>query len=106
MPRLCHILHSSSVLLEVSRSLFAPSLFFDVFGFDLHGLRSRQLFQSLRLQPSLVRVHLVLDLLDAGPVVIECVEQACADLTVDILRVQPGHWQAEIVSEETILQSE
>ena len=106
MPRLCHLLHSGPVLLEVSRSLFALALFLDVFGFDLHGLRSRQLFQSLRLQPSLVRVHLVLDLLDAGPVVIECVKQACANLTVDVLRVQPGHWQAVVVPKEAILQSE
>ena len=74
-------------------------------GDDDRCRRARYLFQLLWLQPALRHHQLLLDLLDAYSVVIECVHEACPDLAVVGLLIE-ARLGAMVVPEEAVLQGE
>ena len=67
--------------------------------------RAGDLFQLLWLQPTFRHLQLFLDLLDAHPVVVECMNEARTDLAVVDLLVEP-RLGAMIVAEEAVLERE
>ena len=86
-PRFPLRLHTSVVLLDVTGALFTLTLLQDLVGDDFGGRCSSYLFEAHGLQPSFIRVHLALDLLYAGAIIIKSQRQARANLPVNVLSV-------------------